>query len=97
MVTLQFDYIRTMRVNGFTTISTLIVSVHAGAYGMGIYAIMLPSGVFSVAHCIRYAIMTYFTRFHDLCYFCSVLVYRTVGLLSYGLCIYSIIYDYLYL
>ena len=30
----------------------LIVSVHAGAYGMWIYAIMLPSGVFSVAHCV---------------------------------------------
>ena len=27
-----------------------IVSVHVGIYGMGIYAIMLPSGVFSVAH-----------------------------------------------
>ena len=27
-----------------------IVSVHAGISGMGIYAIMLPSGVFSVAH-----------------------------------------------
>ena len=28
----------------------LIISVQARAYGMGIYAIMLPSGVFSVAH-----------------------------------------------
>ena len=28
-----------------------IVSVHAGIYGMGIYAIMLPSSGFSVAHC----------------------------------------------
>ena len=28
-----------------------IVSVHAGIYGIGIYAIMLPSGGFSVAHC----------------------------------------------
>ena len=28
-----------------------IVSVHAGIYGMGIYAIMLPSRGFSVAHC----------------------------------------------
>ena len=27
-----------------------IVSVHAGIYGMGIYAIMLPSSGFSVAH-----------------------------------------------
>ena len=27
-----------------------IESVHAGIYGMGIYAIMLPSGGFSVAH-----------------------------------------------
>ena len=27
-----------------------IVSVHAGIYGMGIYAIMLPSIGFSVAH-----------------------------------------------
>ena len=27
-----------------------IVSVHAGFYGMGIYAIMLPSSGFSVAH-----------------------------------------------
>ena len=27
-----------------------IVSVHAGIYGMGIYAIMLPSSWFSVAH-----------------------------------------------
>ena len=26
------------------------VSVHAGIYGMGIYAIMLPSSWFSVAH-----------------------------------------------
>ena len=50
MITLRFDYIRTMRVNDFTTIKTFIVSVHAGAYGMGIYAIMLPSGVFLVAH-----------------------------------------------
>ena len=29
-----------------------IVSVHAGIYGMGIYAIMLPSSGFSVAHSI---------------------------------------------
>ena len=29
-----------------------IVSVHAGIYGMGIYAIMLPYSGFSVAHCI---------------------------------------------
>ena len=28
-----------------------IVSVHAGIYGMGIYAFMLPSSGFSVAHC----------------------------------------------
>ena len=28
-----------------------IVSVHAGIYGMGIYAIMLPSSGFPVAHC----------------------------------------------
>ena len=28
-----------------------IVSVHAGIYGMGIYATMLPSSGFSVAHC----------------------------------------------
>ena len=28
-----------------------IVSVHAGIYGMGIYAIMLPSRGFSVAYC----------------------------------------------
>ena len=28
-----------------------IVSVHAGIYGMGIYAIMLPSSGFLVAHC----------------------------------------------
>ena len=28
------------------------VSVHAGIYGIGIYAIMLPSSGFSVAHCI---------------------------------------------
>ena len=27
-----------------------IVNVHAGIYGMGIYAIMLPSSGFSVAH-----------------------------------------------
>ena len=27
-----------------------IVSIHAGIYGMGIYAIMLPSSGFSVAH-----------------------------------------------
>ena len=27
-----------------------IVSVHAGIYGMGIYAIMLPSSGFSIAH-----------------------------------------------
>ena len=27
-----------------------IVSVHAGIYGMGIYAIMLPSSGFSVAN-----------------------------------------------
>ena len=31
-----------------------IVSVHAGIYGMGIYAIMLPSSGFSVAHCGKY-------------------------------------------
>ena len=29
-----------------------IVSVHVGIYGMGIYAIMLPPGGFSVAHWI---------------------------------------------
>ena len=29
-----------------------IVSVHAGIYGMGIYAIMLPSSGFSFAHCL---------------------------------------------
>ena len=28
-----------------------IVSVHARIYGMGIYAIMLPSSGFSVTHC----------------------------------------------
>ena len=28
-----------------------IVRVHAGIYGMGIYAIMLPSSGLSVAHC----------------------------------------------
>ena len=28
-----------------------IVSAHAGIYGMGIYAIMLPSSGFSVTHC----------------------------------------------
>ena len=39
-----------------------IVSVHAGIYGMGIYAIMLPSSGFSVAHCVRY---TYIWQFHD--------------------------------
>ena len=27
-----------------------IVSIHTGIYGIGIYAIMLPSSVFSVAH-----------------------------------------------
>ena len=30
-----------------------IISVHAGIYGMGIYAIMLPSSGFSVAHCFH--------------------------------------------
>ena len=30
--------------------ANLIVSVHAGIYGMGIYAIMLPSSGFSVAY-----------------------------------------------
>ena len=30
-----------------------IISVHAGIYGMGIYAIMLPSSGFSVAHCVK--------------------------------------------
>ena len=29
-----------------------VVNVHAGIYGIGIYAIMLPSGGFSVAHCL---------------------------------------------
>ena len=28
-----------------------IVNVHTGIYGIGIYAIMLPSSGFSVAHC----------------------------------------------
>ena len=28
-----------------------IVNVHAGFYGMGVYAIMLPSSGFSVAYC----------------------------------------------
>ena len=32
-----------------------IVSVHAGIYGMGIYAIMLPSSGFSVAHCTTFS------------------------------------------
>ena len=31
-----------------------IVSVHTGIYGMGIYAIMLPSSGFSVAHCVGF-------------------------------------------
>ena len=31
-----------------------IVSVHAGIYWLGIYAIMLPSSGFSVAHCKSY-------------------------------------------
>ena len=30
-----------------------IVSVHAGIYGMGIYAIMVPSSGFSDAHCFE--------------------------------------------
>ena len=30
-----------------------IVSVHAGIYGMGIYAIMLPSSGFSVAYSMQ--------------------------------------------
>ena len=30
-----------------------MVNVHAGFYGMGIYAIMLPSSGFSVAHCLQ--------------------------------------------
>ena len=29
-----------------------ILSVHAGIYEMGIYAIMLPASGFSVAHCL---------------------------------------------
>ena len=32
-----------------------IVSVHAGICGIGIYAIMLPSSGFSVAHWMRFA------------------------------------------
>ena len=32
-----------------------IVSVHAGIYGIGIYAIMLPSSGFSVAHWKKFA------------------------------------------
>ena len=31
-----------------------IVSVHAGIYGMGIYAIILPSSGFTVAHSQRH-------------------------------------------
>ena len=36
-----------------------IVSVHAGIYGMGIYAIMLPSNGFSVAHYRRAGVYFY--------------------------------------
>ena len=32
-----------------------IVSVHAGTYGMGKYAIMLPSSGFSVAHYVCFS------------------------------------------
>ena len=35
-----------------------IVSVHAGIYGIGIYAIMLPSSGFSVAHCLIFNILS---------------------------------------
>ena len=47
-----------------------IVSVHAGIYGMGIYAIMLPSSGFSVAHCSRIVARNdesthiYYERYH---------------------------------
>ena len=34
-----------------------IVSVHAGIYAIGIYAIMLPFGGFSVAHCLPHCII----------------------------------------
>ena len=47
-----------------------IVSVHAGIYGMGIYAIMLPSSGFSVAHFIHII-------------FCECLHY--IGVLSGGI------------
>ena len=48
-----------------------IVSVHAGIYGLGIYAIMLPSGGFSVAHysCVpiySYDLITSFEFISDL-------------------------------
>ena len=36
-----------------------IVSVHAGIYEMEIYAIMLPSSGFSVAHCQSLMCMKY--------------------------------------
>ena len=34
--------------------ANLIVRVNAGIYGMGIYAIMLPSSGFSVAHYVNF-------------------------------------------
>ena len=48
MITLRFDYIRTMCVNNINVNRKCSRS----AYGMGIYAIMLPSSGFSVAHCV---------------------------------------------
>ena len=32
--------------------------LHAGIYGMGVYAIMLPSSGFSVAHCRNHCLIT---------------------------------------
>ena len=43
-----------------------IVTVHAGICGMGIYAIMLPSSGFSVAHYINITHLTLMRAYNDL-------------------------------
>ena len=52
-----------------------MVSVHAGICGIGIYAIMLPSSGFSVAHCKCLKAGTWHSLMHNdkstLCVWCD--------------------------
>ena len=67
-----------------------IVSVHAGIYGMGIYAIMLPSSGFSVAHCSTIKHVS-----HVICHvFATLTPYLIHNLVRHAIFIYVYIVKY---